>query len=112
MLIFLMFEHPFEDPLRFVGVGIDPKMFNVAALASGMAADRGNNVCGLVFNDAGERSPVAEPRSPNVELIDSFVEKRVELSLGFAAGFNNARVHLWHLDLVAAKALWEADVQS
>jgi hypothetical protein len=39
---------------------VDPKMLNVAAPAPGMAAYRGNNACGLVFDDAGERPPVAE----------------------------------------------------
>src|SRR5262245_60462991 len=70
----------------------------VAAPAPRVAVYGRNDAGGLFgFDDAREGFRIAKPRGLHIELVDSVVEKRVELSFGFAARFSDLRVHLWHL---------------
>src|SRR5436190_3631447 len=83
-----------------------PEENDVTASAPGVAVNGGDDVAGLVFDNATERPPVVKPCSLGIELIDSCVKKRIELRFGFTAWFDDVRVH----DRAAALAKYEFDL--
>jgi hypothetical protein len=66
-----------------------PEENDVTASAPGVAVNGGDDVAGLVFDNATERPPVVKPCSLGIELIDSCVKKRIELRFGFTAWFDD-----------------------
>jgi hypothetical protein len=54
-----------------------------------VAADGGDDLTRRLPDDTGKRSSVAVPGALNIELVDPFVEERIELGLHVAARFDD-----------------------